>query len=110
MDKRDLDQIASLLDEKLDKKLDEKLDEKLEPIKSQVNENTQILKALVHSSEVSKAKMDKMSNDISHIQGDIEHIKKNIDGINDNIDVLKSISGHHEVDIGVLKKKAMYGE
>jgi chromosome segregation ATPase len=100
VEKRDLEQIADLLDTKLDKKL--------EPIKSQVDENTRILKALVHSSEVSKAKMDKMSIDISHIQGDIEYIEKNISNVDENINVIKSMLGHHEVDIGVLKNKMIY--
>ncbi|MCH3962942.1 MAG: hypothetical protein LKE46_01590 [Clostridium sp.] len=86
MDKDDLKAIAELLDTKL------------EPIKSQLNENTQILRALEHSSEVSKAERDKISNDIAYIQGDIK-------SINENIDAVKEILGRHEVDITVLKRR-----
>mgnify|MGYP000925800367 FL=1 len=74
------------------------LDAKLEPIKSQLQENTEILKALEHSSEVNKAEHDKMNNDIAHIEGHL----KNID---ENIDVMKEMLGRHEVDIAVLKRR-----
>jgi hypothetical protein len=47
-----------------------------ELLKTQVTENTQILKSLEHLAEVNRAEHDKMSNDIAHIQGDIEAIKK----------------------------------
>ncbi|MFC0903800.1 hypothetical protein ACFHWD_03730 [Clostridium sp. MT-14] len=90
MDKKDLQEISELLDQKFDKKL--------ESIKLQLDENTQILKALVHSTEVSKAERDKMSNDIAHIKGSITNI-------NENMDAVKEILGRHEVDITVLKRR-----
>lgn len=97
MDKKDLQEIKKLLDEN-NKKLDQKLNKQLTPIKSQLEENTQILKALVHSAEVSKAERDKMSNDIAYIKGGIT-------SINENLDAVKEILGRHEVDITVLKRR-----
>jgi hypothetical protein len=47
-------------------------------LKITVNENTQILKALEHSSEVNKAEHDKMSNDIAHMKGSIESIRQSL--------------------------------
>ena len=90
MDKKDLQEISELLDQKFDKKL--------EPIKSQLEENTQILKALVHSAEISKAERDRTGNDIAYIKGGITNI-------NENIDAVKEILGRHEVDITVLKRR-----
>ncbi|MBU3106980.1 hypothetical protein [Clostridium gasigenes] len=66
------------MDKEMLKALSSLLDEKLEPIKNQLNENTQILKALEHSAEVNKAEQDKMGNDIAHIKGDVESIKKDL--------------------------------
>jgi len=80
------------------KAIAELLDTKLEPIKSQLQENTEILKALEHSSQVAKAERDKMSNDIAHISG---HLKS----IDENIDAVKEVLGRHEVDITVLKRR-----
>ncbi|MCO5822835.1 hypothetical protein M8668_13410 [Clostridioides difficile] len=51
---------------------------RLDIVESQVKENTQILKALEHKADVSKAEHDKMSFDISHIQGDISEIKQDL--------------------------------
>lgn len=51
MDKKDLQEIGELLEQKLKAELNEQL----QPVKSQLDENTQILKALVHSAEISKA-------------------------------------------------------
>lgn len=93
MNKEDLKAIAELLDTKL-----EPIKNDVKSIKSQLDEHTQILRALEHSAEVSKAERDKMGNDIAHIEGHL----KNID---ENIDVMKEILGKHEVDITVLKRR-----
>ena len=51
------------------------LDSKLGGLSLQLKENTDTLKALEHSAEVSKADHNKMMNDIAHICGDVEAIK-----------------------------------
>lgn len=58
--------------------MDKEILEILKRLESKVDENTQILRALEHSSEVNKAEHDKMSNDIAHIKGDVESIKKDL--------------------------------
>jgi chromosome segregation ATPase len=72
------------------------LDKKLEPIKNKLDETYQIVKALEHSAEVSKAEQDKIANDIAHIKGDVEAIKKDVT----NVEV---ITASNWADIAKLK-------
>lgn len=72
------------------------LDKKLEPIKSQLDENTQILKALEHKVDVVKSEQENMKYDIAHIKGDVEAIKKDIT----NVEV---ITASNWADIAKLK-------
>ena len=67
-------------------------------IKTQQEEDHLILKALEHNSNINSAEHDKMSNDISHIQGSL----KNID---EQIGAMAEINGRHEQDITVLKRR-----
>ncbi|MEA4963321.1 hypothetical protein [Lutispora sp.] len=67
-------------------------------LKSRQQEDHQILKALEHKADVNKAEYDKMTMDISQIQG----YQKNI---SESIDAIKEIIGRHEVDITVLKRR-----
>ena len=53
----------------------------IKSIQSQIDEHTQILRALEDSSQVNKAEQDKISNNIAHIKGDIESIKKDITNV-----------------------------
>lgn len=68
----------------------------IQSIKVQLNENTQILKALEHKADVNKAEHDKMSNDIAHIKGDIEGLRKDIT----NVEIITSSNWN---DIAKLK-------
>lgn len=54
------------------------LESKFDGLENKVDENTQILRALEHSSQVNKADHDNMGNDIAHIKGDIALIKKDL--------------------------------
>lgn len=47
-------------------------------LKDQVEENTQILKALVHAGEVNKAEHDNMVHQLSEISGDVKAIRKDL--------------------------------
>lgn len=53
-----------------------RLESRFDGLENKVDENTQILRALEHSSQVNKAEHDNMSNDIAHIKGDVTAIKK----------------------------------
>ncbi|MGL5414577.1 MAG: hypothetical protein ACRDAU_02840 [Clostridium sp.] len=55
-----------------------KMDAKIDKIEIQVSENTQILKALEHSSKVNKAEHDKIIIDVATISGTVESIKEDI--------------------------------
>lgn len=93
MNKEDLKAIRELLKEEL-----EPIKNNVKTIKVQQEEDHKILKALEHSSEVSKAERDRLNNDIAHISG---HLKS----IDENIDAVKEVLGRHEVDITVLKRR-----
>ena len=54
------------------------MEDQIAGIKDQLDEHTQILKALVHASEVNAAERDKMSNDIAHIKGEITGLRKDM--------------------------------
>ncbi len=68
----------------------------LEPIKSQLNENTQILRILEDKAGTNKAEHDAMANDIAHIKGDVESIRKDIS----NVEIITSSNWN---DIAKLK-------
>lgn len=54
------------------------LESKLGGLALQLKEDTDILRALEHSADVSNAEHDKMGNDIAHICGDLETIKNTL--------------------------------
>jgi len=54
------------------------IDEQFKNVNTQLQEHTQILKALMHSAEVNKAEHDKMMIDIAHIKGDTIALRKDL--------------------------------
>ena len=54
------------------------LETKINGLEAKLDEHTLILRSLEHSAQVNKAEHDKMSNDISKIQGDITGIRKDL--------------------------------
>jgi restriction endonuclease S subunit len=78
------------------KKLDG-LDAKIDTLGIQVDENTQILKALEHSAQVNKAEHDQIINDIAHIKGDVSAMRKDLT----NVEIITSSNWN---DIATLKK------
>jgi len=57
------------------------LSEKVDYQRNQINENTQILMALEHLTQVNKAEHDKMSFDIAEISGEIKAFGKSLSNI-----------------------------
>lgn len=53
----------------------------IKTINVKLDEHTQILKALEHSSEVHKAQMDKMELSVARLEGDVKSIKEDISTI-----------------------------
>ncbi len=91
-----LSAISDLLDNKLDLKL-EPVNTKLDSIGTQVKENTAMIKALRHSSEINKATLDKISLDVAYIKGDVEKIKK-------DLSVVEKVTAKNWTDINELKE------
>ncbi|MCC0705304.1 hypothetical protein IC213_19800 [Clostridioides sp. ES-S-0049-02] len=77
---------------------------RLDIVESQLKENTQILKALEHKADVSKAEHDKMSFDISRVQGDMTSAKDDIQEITNKLSTLETVTIDNWKDITKLKK------
>lgn len=73
-----------------------RLETKVDGLEQGQKEIYGIVKALEHSSEVNKAEVDKISNDIAHIKGDVVAIKKDVT----NVEV---ITASNWADIAKLK-------
>lgn len=76
---------------------------RLDIVESQLKENTQILKALEHKADVSKAEHDKMSFDISRVQGDMTETKEDIQEISNKLNTLETVTIDNWKDITKLK-------
>ncbi|WDU84532.1 hypothetical protein PWK10_09525 [Caloramator sp. Dgby_cultured_2] len=69
-----MDKLESRMD-KLESRMD-KLESEVGLIKEQVKENTEILRALEHASEVHKAEIDKLTYDVAEMAADVKAIRK----------------------------------
>ena len=72
------------------------VEKRLDILESQTKENTDILKALMHSAEVNKAEHDKMMIDIAHVQGDVAAVKK-------DLSTLELVTANNYADLARLK-------
>jgi alpha-D-ribose 1-methylphosphonate 5-triphosphate diphosphatase PhnM len=70
--------------------------DKLNKIDLQVDENTQILKALEHKADINKAEHDKMFMDIAKISGKIEELRS-------DMSTVEVIAAKNNLDIAKLK-------
>ena len=57
------------------------LSDKVDKQGNQINENTQILKALEHLAQVNKAEHDKMSYNIAELTEEIKAMRKNLSNV-----------------------------
>lgn len=80
------------------------IDKHFDIVESQLNENTQILKALEHKANVSKSEHDKMSFDILNIQGDMTETKENIQEVTNKLNTLETVTIDNWKDITKLKR------
>lgn len=79
------------------------LKEELSPIKSQINENTQILKALEHSLETHKALLDQLNHRTASVEGKIETLTSKVDTISKDLNFVETATGKNIMDIAYLK-------
>ncbi|WP_427339978.1 hypothetical protein [Caloranaerobacter sp. DY30410] len=80
----------------LNSKFDE-LNSRFDSLELQVKENTQILKALEHSTQINRAEHDRIINDIAHIKGDIEAIKE-------DLSIVEEVTANNWANIAKLKR------
>lgn len=76
----------------------DKLENVMDALKTQQDENSQILRALEHKAEVSKAELDNIHHQLARIQGSVNEIKEDQKSIHE-------ILGDHEVAIRTLRRK-----
>lgn len=81
-----MDNLDNRMD-KLDGRMDnldnhmDKLESEVSIIKAQETENTQLIKSLIHSSEVQNANIDKLMNTTAKIEGTLNAIKKDLTSV-----------------------------
>ncbi|MCM3476198.1 hypothetical protein [Caldibacillus thermoamylovorans] len=73
-------------------------------IKSQVNENTQLLKAVIHRQEETDAKLDAISMDVHKLHGEINYIKEEMSDIKTTVDFTYQKTTKNELEIFKLKQ------
>ncbi|WP_123053103.1 hypothetical protein [Clostridium sp. JN-1] len=87
------------------------LRQELSPIKSQLNESTQILKALEHNSEVHKTDISNLTHQVAELQGTVKNMSNNIDknssDLNETNKSLLEMYGAHEAEIRTLRRKSV---
>lgn len=82
---------------------EEKILKILESMQSQINENTQILKALEHSSEEHKALLDQLNHRTASVEGKIETLTSKVDTISKDLNFVETATGKNIMDIAYLK-------
>ncbi|RMD04943.1 hypothetical protein D9O40_00920 [Clostridium autoethanogenum] len=85
------------------------LKDELSPIKSQLNENTEILRALEHSAEIHKADTDNLTHQIAQLQGTVKNLSgemsQKFSDLNETNKSLLEMYGAHEAEIRTLRRK-----
>lgn len=74
----------------------ESIETKIDNITAQLDENTQLLKALEHKADVNKAEHDKMFIDIAKISGKVEELRN-------DMSTVEVIAAKNNLDIAKLK-------
>ncbi len=87
----------------------ERVQNKTDIIEVQVKENTQILKALQHSSQVHKAGMDKfniiLAREAGELKKQIKNLENRICNLEETNKLIMEMYGEHEVEIRKIRKK-----
>jgi len=77
----------------------QRLENKIDKIEIRQDETYQVVKALEHSTEVSKAEHDKITNDMAHIKGDVEAIRKDLT----NVEIITSSNWNELAKLKAVK-------
>jgi len=73
-------------------------------IKSQVDENTQLIKAIIHRQDETDAKLDAISMDVHKLHGELNFIKEEISDIKTTVDFTYQKTNKNELEIFKLKQ------
>ncbi len=94
-------EVLKLILQKLTKLEDGQAELKLEVnnIKGQLEENTAILRALEHKTDVHKAEMDNLNHRVANLEGIVKEIR-------DDQKSFFEIIGEHDVSIRTLRRRA----
>ena len=57
------------------------IDNRLEAIESQQSENIQLIKALIHASEVHKADKDNLTHAVARVEGEVKELRNDLSTI-----------------------------
>ena len=76
---------------------------RFDTIEGKLEEHTQILQALMHSSEVNAAHRDKMANDIAHIKGEVTGIKGEITELRADMNQVEIVTSRNWNAIAKIK-------
>ncbi|MBV1819364.1 hypothetical protein [Clostridium cochlearium] len=76
--------------------MDKEILELLKIINNKLDEHTQILRAVEHSSETNKSEIDKLNNTIARVEGQVK-------GIREDLTVVEMITSKNWNDISKLK-------
>lgn len=79
--------------------------EELKTIKTQLDENTQITKSILHRQNETDAKMDSISIDVHKVHGELTFVKEEIADIKDTVDFTYQKTSKNELEIFKLKRE-----
>lgn len=74
-------------------------------MKSQIAENTQLLKAVIHRQDEFDAKMDGLTLDVAKIHGEVSTLNNTVSEIRENQTSIHQMLGEHEVTIRSLVRR-----
>lgn len=77
----------------------------IETIKTQLEENTQITKAIHHRQEETDAKLEGLSLDFAKLHGEVVSTKTSIDQLIEDQKSINELLGEHEISIRSLRRK-----
>lgn len=79
--------------------------EELKTIKTQLDENTQITKSILHRQNETDTKMDSISIDVHKVHGELTFVKEEIADIKDTVDFTYQKTSKNELEIFKLKRE-----
>lgn len=82
---------------------EEKILKILEVMQTQLDENTQILKALEHNSTEHKALLDQLNVRVASVEGKLETLTSKVDTIAKDLNFVEVATGKNITDIAYLK-------